>query len=64
MTNLVSGERYNWNKPRGKCPACNSIDKPRSGVLVERTNKLDGSKFLGCSLFPQCKYATGSYSKR
>ncbi len=34
---------------RESCPAC-------GGVLTERANRNDGSKFLGCSNFPSCRY--------
>lgn len=33
----------------GICPRC-------GGVLVERTSKADGRKFLGCSNYPKCKF--------
>lgn len=32
------------------CPMC------REGILVWRENKKDGSKFLGCSRYPKCRY--------
>lgn len=35
-------------KKHGKCPKC------KKGDMLERTNK-QGSAFLGCSRFPQCK---------
>jgi len=34
--------------PPLKCPDCNA--EP----MVERMNKANGSKFLGCPAFPQC----------
>ena len=38
-----------------KCPYCN-------GLLVERINKKDNSKFYGCSNYPKCKY-TANYKR-
>ncbi len=43
-----------WNNDGGKCPACNSYDKPKGGVLVKREAR--GSSFLGCSRYPECKF--------
>lgn len=40
-------------KPRKKfisCPLC------RYGILVGRRNSLNGTRFLGCSLYPKCSY--------
>lgn len=34
-----------WDCP--KCP---------EGKLVERTNIKEGTKFLGCTKYPKCKY--------
>lgn len=31
------------------CPIC-------SAALVERTNRQNGSTFLGCSRYPECKH--------
>lgn len=35
--------------PMQHCPEC-------SGILTERTNSKDGSKFMGCSNFPLCTH--------
>jgi ssDNA-binding Zn-finger/Zn-ribbon topoisomerase 1 len=35
--------------PFGICPEC-------GGHLVERTNRDDGNKFIGCSKYPKCTY--------
>lgn len=35
--------------PFGICPDC-------GGYLVERENKINGSKFIGCSKYPTCHY--------
>lgn len=38
-----------------KCPDCEKAG--RDGELVERSNKKDNSKFLGCSKYPKCRYS-------
>lgn len=42
------GETVIWNNPA--CPRC------KKGVLILRTNRVDGSQFSGCSNYPQCDY--------
>ena len=37
-----------------KCPDCKK--NGRDGELLERKNKRDGSTFLGCNLYPRCKF--------
>ena len=37
-----------------KCPECEK--KGRDGEMLERTNKSNGSIFLGCSKYPVCKH--------
>lgn len=39
-----------------KCPSCNSSDNPKNGILRIIQGKY--GKFLGCSLYPNCKYTT------
>ena len=46
--------RDKWNKVGTKCPACNSYDSPRGGVLKKRRGK--NGYFLGCSRYPECKF--------
>lgn len=36
------------------CPECAKNNK--KSTLIERSNKKDGSKFLGCSAYPSCRY--------
>lgn len=36
-----------WDCP--KCP---------DGKLIKRTNRRDGSRFLGCTNFPKCRYVS------
>jgi len=38
-----------------KCPECEKAG--RNGELLERKNKKNGEKFLGCSAYPKCKYS-------
>lgn len=38
-----------------KCPECEK--KKKDGELVERSNKKDGSIFLGCTNYPSCRYS-------
>lgn len=40
------------------CPLC------RYGVLVGRQNSLNGTKFLGCSLYPKCSYTRQGGGRR
>lgn len=61
-TKFVKGDKYDWNKPNGNCPACYSYDKPRGGKLVLRKGRY--GVFLGCSRYPDCKYLTTSFRKR
>ena len=35
------------------CPRC------KKHLLVLRTNSQDGSQFLGCSSYPECKHTEG-----
>jgi len=37
------------------CPKC--LENGRKGTMMERTNKKDGSKFLGCSNYPECRHS-------
>jgi len=44
------------NKVGRKCPECSK--KGRDGDLIERTNKKNGDKFIGCSQFSKgCRYS-------
>lgn len=60
-TTFIKGERFDWNKEKGKCPACNASDKPKGGVLRKIKGKF--GDFLSCNRYPDCKYKTSSYSK-
>lgn len=42
--------------PAPPCPGC------QSGVVVVRTAKATGAKFLGCSRFPECRW-TGKHEE-
>ncbi len=51
MTIVVPKLRYRIGQ---KCPSCNSTDKPKKGKLFLRRSKF--GKFLGCSLYPECRF--------
>jgi ssDNA-binding Zn-finger/Zn-ribbon topoisomerase 1 len=45
-----------------KCPACNSTDNPKGGILKVRYSS--NGKFLGCSRYPECKYTARENNQR
>ncbi len=50
---MLKAGREVWKigaNPATKCPQCGF-------QLVERTNKFNGNKFMGCSGYPQCHHA-------
>ena len=45
----IKNNKLSIGKETNVCPKCGKL-------LVRRTNKKDGSKFIGCSNYPKCKY--------
>jgi len=53
--NFVVKQKTVAKKTGRKCPECEK--EGRRGELLERKNKKNGDKFLGCSEYPKCKYS-------
>ena len=44
---------------RGKCPTCET--RNRNGIIVVYQNSREKTFFLGCSVFPNCRWSSNQY---